>query len=434
MFSVDELITINVYVGTSAQTVPYVVYDEANGSFDTGNMAEIGSTGIYTQDFTPDAAGYWTFACSVVALGFRYGAMYPVEVGDIDQLLNDWEDGGRLDLILDGRAPAGEYDTELDANMSTRAPSGEYDTEMAYITAAVALASVLGALDDAAAQDGDATDKTVQSLVKGLHDVLWDADGIAAFPEPAAPANGVSFAEVLHAIYDDTDILQSEWADGGRLDNLIDALAPASEYDTQLDANMSTRAPASEYDTEMGYLTELVATEAKQDTMDTNVDSVLEDTAAMQPRLANFVNKTTFWSAIDDVVTADASAVDTPLPDIVVPDLGTLVRAYLVFTCAKIVDTSGSPNAVNVAQNIRIKTDAGAWGADDIAAIAVPDNALYTAADETRPGVCWIGSIELSSEVATMNDTYEVRWEDMDVDGASLTLYDVQVGLIVEWY
>ena len=138
MFSVDETITINVYVGTSAQTVPYVVYDEANGSFDTGNMAEIGSTGIYTQDFTPDAAGYWTFACSVVALGFRYGAMYPVEVGDIDQLLNDWEDGGRLDVILDGRAPAGEYDTELDANMSTRAPSGEYDTEMAYLTEAAA--------------------------------------------------------------------------------------------------------------------------------------------------------------------------------------------------------------------------------------------------------------------------------------------------------
>ncbi len=51
-------------------------------------------------------------------------------------------------------------------------------------------------------------------------------------------------------------------------------VAPASEYDTQLDANMSTRAPASEYDTAMARITANVATEAKQDIIDTNVDQI----------------------------------------------------------------------------------------------------------------------------------------------------------------
>ena len=41
---------------------------------------------------------------------------------------------------------------------------------------------------------------------------------------------------------------------------------------TRLDANMTSRAPASEYDTEMARITADVATEAKQDIIDTNVD------------------------------------------------------------------------------------------------------------------------------------------------------------------
>ncbi|GAG33883.1 unnamed protein product, partial [marine sediment metagenome] len=63
---------------------------------------------------------------------------------------------------------------------------------------------------DAAAQDADGEASTAMSLLKGILDVLYDADGVAAFPEPAAPANGVSLAEVIHAIYDDTHELQSD--------------------------------------------------------------------------------------------------------------------------------------------------------------------------------------------------------------------------------
>jgi len=49
-----------------------------------------------------------------------------------------------------------------------------------------------------------------------------------------------------------------------------------------LDAAISDRAPASEYDTEMARITADVATEAKQDIIDTNVDSILADTNELQ--------------------------------------------------------------------------------------------------------------------------------------------------------
>lgn len=70
-----------------------------------------------------------------------------------------------------------------------------------------------------------------------------------------------------------------------RLDADMSSRAPSGEYDTQLDANVSTRAPASEYDTEMARITANVATEAKQDIIDTVVDAILVDTNVTIPAL-----------------------------------------------------------------------------------------------------------------------------------------------------
>jgi hypothetical protein len=66
-----------------------------------------------------------------------------------------------------------------------------------------ALASVLGALADVAA-DGDPTAiDTVMQYVKQLINILIGTDGIVAFPAEAAPANNVSLAEVIRAIHTD---------------------------------------------------------------------------------------------------------------------------------------------------------------------------------------------------------------------------------------
>jgi len=134
-------------------------------------------------------------------------------------------------------------------------------------TDSAALASVLGALADAAAA-GEVTEAdTLMKYVKQLINILIGATGIVAFPAEAPPANGVSLAEVIRAIALDVtglagegmrgtddanktvpdaagvaptaveiqtemegngtsilDTLRDDLADGGRLDLLIDAI------------------------------------------------------------------------------------------------------------------------------------------------------------------------------------------------------------------
>jgi len=82
---------------------------------------------------------------------------------------------------------------------------GHFSIENRYTrgTDSAALASVLGALNDAAA-DGDPTAaETLMQYVKQLINVLVGSAGIPAFPAEAGPANDVSLAEVIRAIHAD---------------------------------------------------------------------------------------------------------------------------------------------------------------------------------------------------------------------------------------
>jgi hypothetical protein len=97
---------------------------------------------------------------------------------------------------------------------------------------------------------------------ESLADVLYATNGIVSFPAAAAPGNGVSIAEVLRSVYDDTNELQGDWVNGGRLDLILDELT------TQGDTN-----------------------ETKIDTVDTVVDAI----KAITDLLAGFAdNKTQF--------------------------------------------------------------------------------------------------------------------------------------------
>ena len=84
--------------------------------------------------------------------------------------------------------------------------------------------SVSGELDDAAATGAPTSTDTIMAYMKQVVNNLSQADGIATWASSAAPGNGVSIAEALRAVYDDTNSLQTEWADGGRLDALIDSI------------------------------------------------------------------------------------------------------------------------------------------------------------------------------------------------------------------
>lgn len=70
-----------------------------------------------------------------------------------------------------------------------------------------ALASVLGALADAAAAGDPTSADTVMQYVKQLVNVLVGTTGITTFPAEASPANNVSLAEVIRAIHSDTNSL-----------------------------------------------------------------------------------------------------------------------------------------------------------------------------------------------------------------------------------
>lgn len=111
----------------------------------------------------------------------------------------------------------------------------DLDTVLGRITGNVALASVLGALNDSAADGDPTTGDTVMQYIKQLINVLMGTAGIVTFPSSATPGNAVSLAEVIRQIYDEVAGLNG----GGLLDaaGIRSAVGLASaNLDTQLDA------------------------------------------------------------------------------------------------------------------------------------------------------------------------------------------------------
>ncbi len=74
-------------------------------------------------------------------------------------------------------------------------------------TNSAALASVVGAIDDAAAGGDPTSSDTLVQYIKQLINILVGTDGVVTFPAEQAPANAVSLAEVIRAIHVDTNKL-----------------------------------------------------------------------------------------------------------------------------------------------------------------------------------------------------------------------------------
>lgn len=96
-------------------------------------------------------------------------------------------------------------------------------------TNSASLASVVGALDDTAADGDPTTGDTSMQYLKQLINVLMGTAGIVAWPTAAAPGNGVSIAEALRAAYDDTNSL-----DGTKIPNTLSLANINTECDTAL--------------------------------------------------------------------------------------------------------------------------------------------------------------------------------------------------------
>ena len=149
--------------------------------------------------------------------------------------------------IQSGLAPASEYDTQLDAAVSSRSSHSAADIWAV----------------------GSRTLTSFGTLVADTVTAVWAA--------VTRTLTAFSFTPSLDVSYD-----------------AAKTAAPANEYDTQLDANISTRAPANEYDAPMGRIDQAISTTegnirgADSDTLETLSDQI--DVAA--PSGTGFVSWT----------------------------------------------------------------------------------------------------------------------------------------------
>ncbi len=95
----------------------------------------------------------------------------------------------------------------------------EMDTAHALLSTTADLLDKLGAVNEAAAAGDPSATESVMQYVKQIVNVLVGADGVAAFPAEAAPANAVSLAEVIRAIHVDVTGLA-----GGTVADIADAV------------------------------------------------------------------------------------------------------------------------------------------------------------------------------------------------------------------
>jgi len=388
-----------------------------------------------------------------------------IEAGDIatiladtNELQTDLVDGGRLDLLID--AIKAKTDTvvwtEIAAleNKIKAAPSVDSILFKSGGAVCPASKSIWDALGDGT-DDLNTIDANIDAVLAdtgelqtdwadgGRLDLLIDAIKAKTDNIPASPATeakqdtiiGYIDSEVAD-ILADTGELQTDWVDGGRLDLLIDAiLADTGELQTdwadggRLDLLIDAIKAVTDNLPDSGALS----------TIDTNIDDIETDTADMQPRVPRITCRMDFWSDSQAVanITAGGEAGVVSLPDVVVAGLPTgvtIIRVVALLKIAIIKDTSASDNAVDVATG-HVEVQKGGGGGY-VTAIDVPDNAWSIDVSEAteRGGDVMIGDNDLGPSGANKvdgNATYNFEFDDIGSDGTNLQLVDVMVGLRV---
>jgi hypothetical protein len=149
-----------------------------------------------------------------------------------------------------------------------------------------------------------------------------------------------------------------------------------------------------------------------------------------------------WWSDVNAKITIAAAADDLDFPDVVIsglPSGATIVRVVAMLKYSHRQDDSGADNYIDEASKaIRVKKSTGSWGTDDVVAIDIPQNSLYTTASAKEGGDLIVGDNDVKSEVDG-DATYNFRSEETERGDAIsaladyLYLYDVQMGIRVEF-
>jgi tetrahydromethanopterin S-methyltransferase subunit F len=160
-------------------------------------------------------------------------------------------------------------------------------------------------------------------------------------------------------------------------------------------------------------------------TLENRQDSIQTDVQYLQ-------NSELFGSVMLEEVQLGAGAADVNMPNVDLPDIpGTIDRVYLHFKVRMIENLYDGVNKIAGAQSIGIKKAGGAWGADDIPAITFPDDHITLAALTREAGDVFGGKIDVSGKVDAFNETYNIRWEDGQVDQDFLNFNDIEMFLRV---
>jgi hypothetical protein len=318
---------------------PSVVVIDESGNRAAGVVAEE-SDGWYTCTFTPDAAGTWALEYANAGSTFVNNYVHYFKVG-----------GGE---ITDIKADTADIHTDVGTI------DAFHDVPAQNAVANSQIRDVVGNKTDTTAGD---------SLVAIAKQIKAKTDNL-----PADPADESNTQGDLDAILADTNELQGDWVNGGRLDLLIDAI---------------------------------------------------------KARTDNRLQTVTYFSPCQIEVVADTTHTDASLPTVTIPNItGTIVHVYAGFKFRMIENTNAAANKLSGAQEIQINKAGGAW----TDAINFVDDQFGLAASTREGGDCIIGYTDLVGTIDVFNTTAQFQWDEPLTDKDALHFNDVQTFVIIQYY
>ncbi len=147
--------------------------------------------------------------------------------------------------------------------------------------------------------------------------------------------------------------------------------------------------------------------------------------------LAHVLTTYTWWSNPQETVVFSTSAAVKSLPDVVIVGIpgGSIVQKVIsVFKYREVSDSSAALNDMNGAFAIQNRLSGGSFAT----VINGVDQQFQVPASERGPGDVLIGD---NDSVVTIfaDGTYNFQFASIASTGSSLTLRDVQCGLVVTW-
>ena len=262
--------------------------------------------------------------------------------------------------------------------------------------------------------------------------LIRDIGGLSSRANNVSGEVDLSALENLHAIPDVDSVANAFIRDvlGGKADTASTTLVNTDSLVSYVKGLLNQHLIPTVDSTDNVVISDVLG--GKADTASTAV----VDTDSVMSYLKGLIgldgSREVFPSTLAATVVISATEADVSMPDVIVTVAAgrTIKRVRAAWAWRKQVDSSGSINAVNGAdQTIQVRDDSpSSW----LSAITMSDNSMNTGANATEGGMLMIGVANISATVDG-TDIYNFQWVNADMDGASLTFYDVTTYLIVEY-